>query len=190
MYNISGVFMIKLFTDRLIIRDPILDDLQTHHELMSDNTVMDYLQDIKTNTIEESKNSLLLGIKESETKDRKLYFFRIEEKKSNEYVGQIGYTVMQNTPYGKLVQAGYFIRDKYWNKGYITEALKRLIEFAFNEDNVYRIQTGCFKENVASEKVMQKCGFIKEAEYKEFALHEGKLKDRVEYRLLKHEWKG
>jgi ribosomal-protein-alanine N-acetyltransferase len=36
---------------------------------------------------------------------------------------------------------------------------------------------------------MQKNGLIKEAEYKEYILHEGKLKDRVEYRLLKNEWK-
>jgi ribosomal-protein-alanine N-acetyltransferase len=34
-----------------------------------------------------------------------------------------------------------------------------------------------------------KCGMIKEAEHKEYELYEDKLKDRVEYRLLKHEWK-
>jgi RimJ/RimL family protein N-acetyltransferase len=36
---------------------------------------------------------------------------------------------------------------------------------------------------------MKKCGMIKEAEFKEYQPHENILKDRVEYRLLKHEWK-
>jgi len=181
--------MIKLLTDRLVLRDHTIDDLETHHELMSNNTVMRYLQDIKTNSIEESKQNLQNCINDSISNNRKFYFFRIENRETNEFIGEIGYTVMQDTPYGKLVHLGYFIFEKYWNKGFVTEAVKKIIEFAFVENNVYRIQTGCFKENIASEMVMQKCGFIKEAEFKEYTLHEGKLKNRVEYRLLKNEYK-
>ena len=67
-----------------------------------------------------------------------------------------------------MVHLGYFILAKYWNNGFTTEALKRVVEFAFEENNVYRISTGCVKENIGSEKVMLKNGFIKEAEYKEY----------------------
>ena len=180
--------MIKLITDRLILRDHVVEDLETHHKLLSNDNVMKYLQDIKTNNIEESKQNLQKIIDDSLSKDRKLFFFRIENKVTNEFIGEIGYTVIQNTPYGKLVHLGYFLKEKYWNKGYATEALKRTIEYAFVENNVYRIRTGCFKENIGSERVMQKCGFIKEAEFKKYILHEGQLKDRVEYRLLKEEY--
>jgi len=181
--------MVKIFTERLIIRDLAIDDLENHHKLISNDNVMKYLQDIKTNTVEESKENLKRAIDSINSINRELYFFAMEDISANEYIGEIGYTVIKNTPYGKLVHLGYFINEKYWNKGYVTEALKRVVEFAFEDDNVYRISTGCIKENTGSEKVMQKNGFIKEAEYKEYALHEGKLKDRVEYRLLKSEWK-
>ena len=180
--------MIELHTERLVIRDLCIEDLQNHHELMSDNTVMNYIQDIKTSSIEESKENLLMAINDISSKDRKYYFFVIENNITKEFIGNIGYTVTQNTPYGKIVELGFFIKENQWNKGYTTEAVKRILEFAFEEDNVYRIKTGCVKENIASEKVMKKNGFIKEAEYKEIFLHNGKLKDRVEYRLLKHEW--
>jgi ribosomal-protein-alanine N-acetyltransferase len=50
------------------------------------------------------------------------------------------------------VHLGYFIKEKHWDKGYTTEAVKRIIEFAFNENNVYRIHTGCHKENNNMEK--------------------------------------
>jgi ribosomal-protein-alanine N-acetyltransferase len=150
---------------------------------------MRYLPDIKTSGIEESKENLMKAIKEANAKNRKLYFFRIEKKDIKEFIGEIGYTVIEETPFGKIVNMGYFTKEKHWGQGYTTEALKKIIEYAFNENNVYRISTGCIKENAGSEKVMIKCGMIKEAEFKEYKLHENKLKDRVEYRLLKHEWK-
>jgi len=181
--------MIQLFTERLTIRDYVLEDLKDHHELISDKTVMYYLQDILTENIEESNENLLNAINDQNSKERKYYFFKIENKSTNEFIGEIGYTVLKNTPYGKMVHMGYFIMEKHWNKGYTTEALKRTIEFAFNENNVYRIHTGCFKDNKYSERIMQKCGFIKEAEFKEYVFHDGKFKDRVEYRMLKNEWK-
>lgn len=180
--------MVELFTGRLRISDLVLDDLQNHHELLSDSTVMYYLQDIQTKNIEESRDDLLSAINDQTSKERKFYFFKIENMKTAKFIGEIGYTVKEFTPYGKLVHLGYFINQSHWNKGYTTEAVKRIIEFAFNENDVYRIQTGCIKDNSFSEKIMQKCGFIKEAEYKEFVFHDGKLKDRVEYRLLKSEW--
>jgi ribosomal-protein-alanine N-acetyltransferase len=150
---------------------------------------MYYLQDILRSNIAESKRELLDIIKEQIKIDRNYYRFRIEDKESKELIGGIGYDVLNNTPHGKLVHLGYFIQEKYWNKGYTTEAVKRILEFSFLENNVYRIHTGCLKENKFSEKIMKKCGFIKEAEFKDFVFHDGKLKDRVEYRMLKSEWK-
>ena len=184
-----GGKMIKLFTDRLIIRDYDIGDLDNYHEILSDNKVMYYLQDIKAKNIEESKENLMKPINDQESKERKFYHFKIESKITNEFIGGIGCTVIENTPYGNLVHMGYFILEKYWNNGYTTEAVKKLIEFSFDENNIYRIHTGCFTENIYSERIMKKCGFIKEAEFKEYIYHDGKLKDRVEYRLLKHEWK-
>ena len=44
--------------------------------------------------------------------------------------------------------------------------------------------------NVGSERVMQKNGMVKYAELKDHEVHDGKLKTRVEYRLLKDEWEA
>ena len=181
--------MIQLFTDRLIIRDYVAEDLDNHHKLLSDNTVMYYLQDIKSNSIEDSRENLMIILNDQKSNDRKRYHFVIEKTAGNEFIGGIGYTVSDNTAYGKLVHMGYFIMSNHWNKGYTTEALKKVMEFAFLENNVYRIHTGCIKDNLYSEKIMQKCGFIKEADFKEYVYHDGKFKNRVEYRLLKKEWK-
>lgn len=44
------------------------------------------------------------------------------------------------------------------------------------------------KENTRSERVMQKNGIIKEAEHIDYEWHDGRMKTRLEYRLLKKEW--
>ena len=180
--------MIKLFTPRLLLRDHRPEDLQTHHELFSNSGTMWYMQDIMTHNLEESRENLHQAIEQIDSSKRIYYFLRIEDRFTQAHIGEIGYTVTDFTPLGKIAGAGYFIRDEYWGKGYTSEAFRELIRFAFQDNNVYRICCGCLKENKASERVMQKCGLIKEADFKEYQWHDGKLKDRVEYRLLAHEW--
>ncbi len=180
--------MIRLTTSRLLLRDHTPDDLETHHQLFSDARIMWYLQDLMTHSLAESRENLLLAIDQIDQPARKYYFLRIEDRLTNAHIGEIGYTVNAFSPLGKLVGVGYFIRDTYWGHGYTAEALQELIRFAFEDDNVYRISCGCLKENAPSERVMQKCGLIKEAEFKQYQWHDGKLKDRVEYRLLSSEW--
>jgi len=179
--------MIHLSTDRLIIRDPLSTDLDDWHRILSDSDTMYYLQDIMTNTLEESKQNLDDAIAESQSHNREKYFFTIVAKESNAYVGSVGYTVTEATPVGKLVHVGYFMFPEFRGKGYMTEALREVIRFAFEDNDVFRISTGCLSENNASERVMQKCGFIMEAEFKSHTWHDGAMKDRVEYRMLRDE---
>ena len=179
---------IYIETSRLIIRDHRADDLSTHHSLLSDPKAMYYLPDIKTNTIAESNANLTFSMKEIGDASRAHVFLRMEEKETGLHVGEIGYTVSTYTPVGKIADLGYFSNLQYWNRGYVTEAVQALLDFAFLQDNVMRISTGCLKENIGSERVMQKCGFIKEGELKQYAWHDGTLKDRVVYRLLRDEW--
>lgn len=180
--------MIQLKTNRLLLRDHRWEDLETHHQLLSDKVAMAYLPEIHTTTLEASRANLELAIQEINAPNRKCYFLRIEDLMTHGHIGEIGYTVLDFTPWGKVVELGYFLRREHWGKGYGTEAAERLVAFAFEENDVYRITTGCVKENVASEGIMKKLGMIKEGEQVQIQWHEGRLRDRVLYRLLKPEW--
>jgi len=180
--------MVRLTTRRLVIRDPLPSDLDDWHRLLSDPKTMYYLPGLMTHSLQGSRENLETAIAESQKTNRKKYFLAIEHGDTGVFIGTVGYTVTQATPLGKLVGAGYFILPEYHGLGIMTEALGEVIRFAFEDDGVYRISTGCLAENRASERVMQKCGLIKEAEYKSFVWHDGRMKDRVEYRLLRDEW--
>lgn len=179
---------IKLETDRLILRDYESEDSDAYFKLKSDSKTMYYLQDIQLFSKEEADKDFANILKDMTSENRKFYFFHVELKLSHEQVGSVGYTVVDRTPLGKIVHAGYFIYPQFWNNGYVTEAFEKVLEFAFLENDVYRVTTGCLAENVGSERVMIKCGLIKEAEHVEWEWHDGKMKDRLEYRLLKNEW--
>lgn len=182
--------MIRLTTPRLMIRDHVPGDLPTHHELLSDPKAMRFLQDIMTHDLAQSRENLRQAMEKVGCPDRIYYFLRMEDRATNAHIGEIGYTVTGSAPRGKLAEVGYFIRATCWGQGYTAEALREVLRFAFEEDGVYRISCGCLKENGGSERVMQKCGMIREGELKEFQLHEGKLKDRMVYRLLRPEWES
>jgi len=180
--------MVNLETKRLIIRDNIEEDLNELHSLMSDSEVNRYDSDFYSDSLDNTRTKLKVSIEKTGKKDRKKFWFAIVEKDSNEYVGQIGITIVSDQIENGVGQMAYFIHKKYWGKGYTTEAAKRVIDFAFEDIGLHKIITGCFTENIASEKIMKKCKMVREAELIKHVWHENKWKDRVEYRLLREEW--
>ena len=148
--------MIKITTDRLLIRDHIESDLEPMHDLFSNRKTMFYLSDIMTTDLEGTKKDLDIAIEEANTPHRKKYFFAITDKDSDEYIGEIGFTKIRESENGSTVHLGYFIPEKYWGKGIVTEAAKAVITYSFENLNIYKIETGCAAENEASENIMKK----------------------------------
>ena len=180
--------MIFLETDRLILRDYTESDFEAYYQLKTDDQTMYYMQDIKLESVDAARTEFADVLADMKKPDRKFYFLHMELKDSHEQVGSIGYTVTDRTPVGKLVHLGYFTYPKFWGNGYTSEALGAVLKYAFTADNVYRVTTGCLAENIGSERVMQKNGMIKEAEHLDYEWHDGKMKTRLEYRLLKDEY--
>lgn len=179
--------MIQLQTARLIIRDHRLEDLGAYHKLLSNPTVM-FRHNGISRSLEHSGERLQDSIDQIHCEPRERYFFCMEDRSSGDFIGEIGYSITTFTPKGNCAGVGYFIDDLYWGKGYTTEALKEVLRFGFEENNVIRFEAGCLKENVPSERVLLKCGFQREAELKAYQWHDGRFKDRLLFRLLRSEW--
>ncbi len=61
--------------------------------------------------------------------------------------------------YDDMPELGYWLGVPYWNKGYATEALHALIDYAFTDLNHESLQAGSRVTNPASRRVLEKCGF-------------------------------
>ena len=180
--------MIRIETVRLVVREHKLDDLEGLHALLSNAENTYFIQDLRTNTLDETRQNLFVAMNESQLDHRTKVFLAIEEKSSGEYVGEIGYTIIARAEAGAVAEMGYFILEEFWGKGYVTEAAKALLDYAFNTGGLIKIEASCNKTNYASEKVMIKLGMTKEAEFLMHSVIEGQLYDRVCYRMLKSEW--
>ena len=181
--------MTRIETERLIIRDNLKTDLNDLYELTTDARAMRFMKSTKITTRKEAKKNLRFSIRESRKNDRIKYYFAITDKVTNEYIGAIGYVVhTKNENTGKVVELGYFIKEKFWNKGYVTEAGQSVMRYAFEENNVVKIEASCLEENRASERIMIKLGLKKEGLLLKHQLHEGQLKNRLLYGIIKEEW--
>lgn len=107
----------------------------------------------------------------------------VTEKINDKCIGIIGFYRTQ--PENYRTELGYMILPEHHNKGYITEAVKTLLNYAFNELNFHSIEAIIDPYNYASEKVLLKNGFVKEAHLIENGFYNGKFIDTVIYSLLK-----
>jgi RimJ/RimL family protein N-acetyltransferase len=96
------------------------------------------------------------------------------------YVGNIG-LVKQTDIYRKSAEIGYFLDENYWNKGIMTKAVNLICRYGFQHLDIVRINTGVFEYNIASQKVLEKCGFVKEAVFRNAMFRNGKIYDEIRY---------
>jgi ribosomal-protein-alanine N-acetyltransferase len=77
-------------------------------------------------------------------------------------IGGIGLHQQEDIFY-KNAELGYWLAEPFWGQGIITNAINIVIKIGFEELDINRIFARPFKSNIASQKVLQKTGFILEA---------------------------
>lgn len=82
-------------------------------------------------------------------------------------------------------EVGYWVSRDEWGRGYATEALRRLIAFAFDAVELHRVQAHHFVENPASGRVMVRAGMRAEGTRRGAVFREGIPRDVVEYAILR-----
>ena len=70
---------------------------------------------------------------------------------------------------------------KYWGKGYGTEAVELVVEFAFSELGLHKLTAGCYETNIASRRIFEKNGFVMEGIIKEGYFYDGKYIDALRF---------
>jgi ribosomal-protein-alanine N-acetyltransferase len=110
----------------------------------------------------------------------------IELKVSGELIGTIGYINWSEVH--RHIETGYAISKKYWNQGYITEALVGLINYLFTNSDLIRIEARCRIPNLASARVMEKAGMAFEGILRKSAFAKGEYHDFKMYSIIRDEW--
>ena len=170
-------------TERLVLRPVTLDDAEAMFEYASDkeNTRFTF----PTNqSLEETKNNIAQFYLANP-----LGRWGIELKSTGEFIGTIDLLKLDTVL--KKATIGYIINQKYWNRGFTTEANRVVIELAFEKIGMNKLDAFHDKDNPASGKVMEKSGmrFSHEEPYARMDKNEpGRFVTDVHYVLIKEEY--
>jgi [ribosomal protein S5]-alanine N-acetyltransferase len=140
-------------TERLRFRELTGNDAQFGFDLNSDPEVIQYTGDPPFESVEAARVFM-----DAYTETYRRYRcgrWGMELKTTGELVGWCG---LKFHPNEKVHDLGYRLFKKHWGNGYASEAALRTIEYGFKEMNLPRIVAHARKENVASLRVLEKCG--------------------------------
>ena len=168
-------------TERLILRSWRVTDRAVFAEINSNNKVMKYFP--KPLSIEES-NGFVDRIN-SEFEETGFGLYAVEIKETGEFIGYVGFHRFTfDVPFSLGWEIGWRISDKFWNKGYATEAAMACIKYAREKKLCNRLYSFTAVPNIASENVMKRIEMSFEGLFMHPALAEGHwLKEHKLYSL-------
>ena len=147
--------MTPLFTStRLIFRGFTLADARLIYELNNAAGVTEYIHEPVTTA--ENATDILANIILPQYQKYNHGRWALHLKDNLEFIGWCG---LKKIPERNLPDLGYRFSSKYWGKGYATEAAKRTIQHGFEVLRLQGIFAAAHIENIASQKVLEKCEF-------------------------------
>ena len=87
-------------------------------------------------------------------------------------------------------EIGYILLPEFQKNGFMHEAMQAVIDFSFEKLCVHRLSATVDPENMASSKVLEKCGFKLEGHLREHEIFEGRYLDSLIYGLLNREYRS
>jgi ribosomal-protein-alanine N-acetyltransferase len=144
-----------LTTERLIIRPIEKLDIEDIYEYGCDEETGQYMS-YWPKSREQVEKYIDNCISKMSSDELNFNEYAMQLKDELKVIGNITLEVRES-----VAEIGWISNKKYWNKGYMSEAIKEIIEHAFSNLGVKRILATCNDKNIASYKVMEKCNMFK-----------------------------
>lgn len=170
-----------LATDRLILREHSLLDAPTLFKMRTNEEVMRFIHRERPKTIHDIE-TFITSFNDGFKQGQHIAWVISFNENPDQMIGSIGYWRTDFANY--RAEIGYMLHPDYWRKGIVSEALKATIDFGFDEMKLHSIQANVAPDNDASQQILLKHGFVKEAYFKEDHYFNGKFLDSEVYSLL------
>lgn len=152
--------IIPIETSRLVLRGFTKDDALWAYSIWNDPEMGEYLPDETKEGIDPEyiKELEILG------EDEECCYLIPVLKDSQQRVGTCSFMISEDK---KVYDIAYCVHKNYWRKGYATEIAKGMIDYARNQ-GAEKVTIFVGQENVASNRVAEKCGgiIVSESTYK------------------------
>ncbi|MGN7722643.1 GNAT family N-acetyltransferase [Chitinophaga sp. 22620] len=170
----------ELTTARLVLRKLRVSDAEEMLYIRSHPELMRYIPRPLCNTREDA--IALIERYNTYLENNEGINWAITEKGVDKLIGAVGYVHFRPEDYRGEV--GYLLHDGWHGKGIMAEALEAVLHYGFHTIKLHSVEAVIDPENIASEKLLQKMHFVKEAHFRESGFYDGKWLDACVYSLL------
>ena len=177
-------------TPRLLLRNWQEDDRAFFHEINSDPEVMEFFPALRSR---EESDALMDRIVAMINEDN-FGFYALQDKESGNVVGFTGLMKTDLEPFMPkgVLEIGWRLAQRYWGKGYVTEAALASLAYAFDERGQDEVVSFAVHNNHRSTSVMQRIGMINDPErdfdHPKVPDSHPQLKRHVLYTISKQQW--
>jgi len=145
----------ELATERLVLRKPAPQDVRPIYEgYARDPEVIRYLAFRGSQTMDDVEEFIERALRGWDAGT--ILTWAITLKAEGTLIGMIDVRLESHA------NVGYVLAREYWNRGYMTEALGAIVQWAKEQPEIFRLWAVCDVENVASARVMEKAGMERE----------------------------
>ncbi len=173
-----------LESERLMIRRLTMADDEAVYAYGKDVDVARYVIFPRHESIADSREFIVKMLENYEISEPSSYGITL--KNNGKLIGTIGFADWEKEH--NRVEIGYAIGKEYWNKGFVTEATKVLIDFLFTNTDLIRIESRCQPANIGSFRVMEKAGMTYEGTLRKHTFYKDVQHDMKYYSILREEW--
>ncbi|GIU44852.1 N-acetyltransferase GCN5 [Shewanella sairae] len=150
--------MLELYTDRLRLRSVVACDWDNFLYTHSDELLNEFVRKPEAESAIRQKFERVL--KSQEFTEGEWLLTIIEDAHTQDFIGFIG---LQNSDTEmQQMQVGYMIHPKAQGQGFASESLRAIIDWACLAYKPHKFIAYCIAQNMASTKVLEKCGFVRE----------------------------
>jgi len=89
--------------------------------------------------------------------------------------------------YHRTAEIGYWLGEPFWGRGIVTTAVKAVTEWGFSTFDLCRIEAGVFGHNMASMRVLEKAGYVREGVLRKSITKDGTTMDSVLYAKIREQ---
>jgi len=172
----------ELNTERLLLRRVLSTDIDLLFKLRSDQDVMKYIEHgfaKKREDAEEHFQKIDNGL----ITNSGITWGIALKKAPSELIGTVGLWQLIKEHY--RAEIGYALLTDHWNKGYMKEACKEIMQYGFDVMGIHSVEARIHPSNTASAALLESLAFTREGYFKENYFFEGRFGDTAVYSKIK-----
>jgi [ribosomal protein S5]-alanine N-acetyltransferase len=167
-------------TERLVLRKPNTGDIDEMFRYRSDKAFMQYIPHRYATKREEVEK--MMGIILQLIDNNEGINWAITQKGDDTIMGLVGYVRFNKDHF--RAEIGYMLHTPYQGKGILTEAAQAVVDYGFETLGLHSIEAIINSENTASQGVVERLGFTRDAFFRDYLHHGGQFMDAYVYSLL------